>query len=294
MMKFYSSIITTSTHPPTHTMSTSFLSSTKKVKHVRNNWSEYLTSDDSKIQRREMLLRHTNDYSRHCRRYARTKSLLCLNLILRSASSNVAVDVASKYEVVSRERVEEFDLGVTRYRHVQSGADVISVRAPKDDNKVFGITFRTPPEDSTGIAHIMEHSVLCGSRKYTSKEPFVELLKGSLQTFLNAFTYPDRTCYPVASQNLKDYHNLINVYLDAVLHPRALNDPQVLQQEGWHYELEDLNEEMKYKGVVYNEMKGVYSSPEALAQRHASRILFPGTIYSHDYGGDVRTHISLQ
>ena len=97
----------------------------------------------------------------------------------------------------------------------------------------------------------MEHSVLCGSRKYTSKEPFVELLKGSLQTFLNAFTYPDRTCYPVASQNLKDYHNLINVYLDAVLHPRALNDPQVLQQEGWHYELEDLNEEMKYKGVVY-------------------------------------------
>jgi len=216
------------------------------------------------------------------------KSLIYLNLIIRSASTNVDVASSSsdKYELLSNETIEEFDLGVTRYRHTKSGADVISVRAPQDDNKVFGITFRTPPSDSTGIAHIMEHSVLCGSRKYTSKEPFVELLKGSLQTFLNAFTYPDRTCYPVASQNLQDYHNLINVYLDAVLHPRALKDPQVLQQEGWHYELEDLSQDIKYKGVVYNEMKGVYSSPEALSQRHASRILFPDTIYSYDYGGD--------
>eukprot|EP00939_MAST-03C_sp_MAST-3C-sp1_P004423 g4423.t1 len=191
----------------------------------------------------------------------------------------------ASFEAIGQERVHEYGLDVTKYKHIKSGAEMFSVVAPEDSNKVFGITFRTPPEDSTGIAHIMEHSVLCGSEKYTSKEPFVELLKGSLQTFLNAFTYPDRTCYPVASQNTQDFYNLVNVYIDAVLHPRAVRDPQVLQQEGWHIELEDANQPMVYKGVVYNEMRGVYSSPTALSSRHVSEALFPDNAYSHDYGG---------
>ena len=119
-----------------------------------------------------------------------------------------------------------------------------------DNNKVFGITFPTPVSDSTGLPHVLEHSVLCGSRKYPTKEPFVHLLKGSLNTFLNAFTYPDRTCYPVASMNLKDFYNLIDVYLDAVFYPRAVKDPRVLAQEGWHYSLDDIDSPLSYKGVV--------------------------------------------
>ena len=149
--------------------------------------------------------------------------------------------------------MDEYGVRATIYKHKKSGAEVLSVIAP-DENKVFGITFRTPPKDSTGVPHILEHSVLCGSRKFLSKEPFVELLKGSLQTFLNAFTYPDRTCYPVASCNLKDFYNLINVYLDAVLHPRATNDDLVLQQEGWHYELEKPDDPLVFKGVVITNM----------------------------------------
>lgn len=139
--------------------------------------------------------------------------------------------VHSKYDIVTDEFISEYGIRQVLYKHKQSGAQVLSVIAPKDDNKVFGITFRTPPDDSTGIPHILEHSVLCGSENYPSKEPFAELLKGSLNTFLNAFTYPDRTCYPVASQNLKDFYNLINVYLDAVLRPKAITDPLVRQRE---------------------------------------------------------------
>ena len=135
------------------------------------------------------------------------------------------------FDVMKDDMVDEYGVRATIYKHKKSGAEVLSVAVP-DDNKVFGITFRTPPEDSTGIPHILEHSVLCGSRKYPLKDPFVHLLKGSLQTFLNAFTYPDRTCYPVASQNTKDFYNLVNVYLDAVLHPRSKKDPMVLEQEG--------------------------------------------------------------
>ncbi|KAH8048513.1 metallopeptidase [Aureococcus anophagefferens] len=140
------------------------------------------------------------------------------------------------------------------------------------------ITFRTPPRDSTGLPHILEHSVLCGSKNYPTKEPFVELLKGSLQTFLNAFTYPDRTCYPVASQNLEDFRNLARVYLDAVFYSRAASDETVLQQEGWHYEV-DGDSKLTYSGVVYNEMKGVYSSPDSLMQRAAQQALFPDNAY---------------
>lgn len=153
---------------------------------------------------------------------------------------------------------------------------------------MFGVTFRTPPEDSTGVPHILEHSVLCGSRKYQTKDPFVQLLQGSLQTFLNAFTYPDRTCYVVASQNTKDFYNLINVYADAVFYPRAISDPMVHAQEGWHLELEDKDEPLTYKGVVYNEMKGVYSSPDSLLMRASQQSIFPDNTYGVDSGGDPR------
>lgn len=152
------------------------------------------------------------------------------------------------YEVLEKDVVTEYGAYCTLYRHKKSGAELLSV-AVDDDNKVFGITLRTPPEDSTGVPHILEHSVLCGSRKYTTKDPFVHLLKGSLQTFLNAFTYPDRTCYVVASQNEKDFYNLVNVYADAVYHPRAVSDPMVHAQEGWHLEIDD-NNKLIYNGVV--------------------------------------------
>jgi len=188
------------------------------------------------------------------------------------------------YDLVSVDTVDEYGAVCGLYRHKKTGAEVLSVIAD-EPNKVFGIVFRTPPSDSTGVPHILEHSVLCGSRKYPTKDPFVELLKGSLQTFLNAFTYPDRTCYPVASQNLKDFYNLINVYLDAVLHPRAINDPAVLEQEGWHLELDDTERPLTYKGVVYNEMKGVYSSPDALMMRRTQQELFPDNTYGVDSGG---------
>eukprot|EP00559_Dactyliosolen_fragilissimus_P000950 CAMPEP_0184855064 /NCGR_PEP_ID=MMETSP0580-20130426/395_1 /TAXON_ID=1118495 /ORGANISM="Dactyliosolen fragilissimus" /LENGTH=1109 /DNA_ID=CAMNT_0027349485 /DNA_START=174 /DNA_END=3503 /DNA_ORIENTATION=- len=189
------------------------------------------------------------------------------------------------YDVVSKEVVNEYGAYCTLYKHKKSGAELLSV-ASDDDNKVFGITFRTPPNDSTGVPHILEHSVLCGSRKYKTKDPFVQLLQGSLQTFLNAFTYPDRTCYVVASQNTKDFYNLINVYADAVYHPRAITDPNVHAQEGWHLELEKLEDDLTYKGVVYNEMKGVYSSPDSLLSRESQRAIFPNNAYSVDSGGD--------
>mmetsp|Transcript_64393 Transcript_64393/g.112423 ORF Transcript_64393/g.112423 Transcript_64393/m.112423 type:complete len:1091 (+) Transcript_64393:80-3352(+) len=192
------------------------------------------------------------------------------------------------YEIIDSSSIEEYGLHVITYEHKKSGTEVISVIAPEDSNKVFGAVFRTPPEDSTGLPHILEHSVLCGSRKFPVKEPFVDLIKGSLNTFLNAFTYPDRTCYPVASMNTKDFYNLIDVYLDAVLHPRAINDPQVLQQEGWHYEIEDPAKPLEYKGVVYNEMKGVYSSPDSIRNRGTQQALFPDNTYGVDSGGDPR------
>ncbi len=169
------------------------------------------------------------------------------------------------------------------YRHDKTGARVLSI-INDDENKVFGISFRTPPEDSTGVAHILEHSVLCGSDKYPIKEPFVELLKGSLQTFLNALTFPDKTCYPVASANTQDFYNLIDVYLDAVFHPRLT--PNTLKQEGWHYEMEAPDKPVTYKGVVFNEMKGAYSDPDSLLYDHSQQSLFPDTTYGIDSGGD--------
>ncbi|SBW11028.1 Presequence protease 1, chloroplastic/mitochondrial [uncultured delta proteobacterium] len=168
------------------------------------------------------------------------------------------------------------------WRHETTGAELLSLKND-DENKVFGVSFRTPPQDSTGLPHILEHSVLCGSEKYPVKEPFVELLKGSLQTFLNAFTYPDKTCYPVASANTRDFRNLTDVYLDAVFFPRI--PVEVFQQEGWHLEPGE-NGGYILKGVVYNEMKGVFSSPEAVLSRFSLHALFPDTIYGLESGGD--------
>lgn len=189
-----------------------------------------------------------------------------------------------RFTLEREEYIREIDTRVRLYRH-RTGALLVSA-INTDENKVFGINFRTPPADSTGIAHILEHSVLCGSRKYPVKEPFVELLKGSLKTFLNAFTYPDRTCYPVASQNVQDFYNLIDVYLDAVFHPRLT--PQVLEQEGWHYELASPEGPLSYKGVVFNEMKGAYSSPDSVLYKHVQETLFPDTPYGLDSGGNPR------
>ncbi|MCB9078613.1 MAG: insulinase family protein [Anaerolineaceae bacterium] len=187
------------------------------------------------------------------------------------------------FDLIKDEEVAELNTKAKLYRHKETGAEVLSLEND-DENKVFGITFRTPPTDSTGIAHIMEHSVLCGSRKYPVKEPFVELIKGSLKTFLNAFTFPDKTCYPVASTNDQDFYNLIDVYLDAVFYPHIT--PETLQQEGWHYELDDPAEPMVYKGVVFNEMKGAYSSPEGVLGRYSQEIVFPDNTYGVDSGGD--------
>ena len=193
--------------------------------------------------------------------------------------------MSSKYgfELIREEVVNEIDGKAKIYRHGETGAEVLSIVCD-DENKVFGASFRTPPRNSTGVAHILEHSVLCGSRKYPVKEPFVELLKGSLQTFLNAFTFPDKTCYPVASTNEKDFYNLVDVYLDAVLHPRL--GQRIFQQEGWHYELEDPSDPLKIKGVVYNEMKGAYSSPDSVLHEFSQRVLFPDTTYGLDSGGE--------
>jgi Zn-dependent M16 (insulinase) family peptidase len=189
------------------------------------------------------------------------------------------------FKLVRETQIPEINARAEFFRHTKTGAELLSI-INDDKNKVFGISFRTPPEDSTGVAHILEHSVLCGSRKYPVKEPFVELLKGSLKTFLNAFTYPDKTCYPVASQNLQDFYNLIDVYLDAVFHPRITKD--ILQQEGWHYELATPEDPMTYKGVVYNEMKGAYSSPDNILGEKVQQSLFPDTPYGIDSGGDPK------
>ena len=191
------------------------------------------------------------------------------------------------YELEQEEAIKEIgSLGLV-YRHKKSGARVV-VMSNDDDNKVFSIGFRTPPEDSTGVAHIVEHTVLCGSKKYPSKDPFVELAKGSLNTFLNAMTLSDKTIYPVASCNDKDFQNLINVYMDAVFYPNIYKKKAIFEQEGWYYELENEEDELKINGVVYNEMKGVFSSPEQQLYRMIQTSLFPDTTYGIESGGDPK------
>ena len=189
------------------------------------------------------------------------------------------------FERLRVQDIPEIKTRAELYRHIRTGAELLSLMND-DENKVFGISFRTPPSDSTGLPHILEHSVLCGSRKYPAKEPFVELLKSSVQTFLNAMTYPDKTCYPVASQNIQDFYNLIDVYMDAVFYPRIT--PFIFQQEGWHLEPDDAGNRLTYKGVVFSEMKGVYSSPDSLIAEYSRRAIFPANTYGLDAGGDPR------
>ncbi|WP_123054546.1 insulinase family protein [Clostridium sp. JN-1] len=191
----------------------------------------------------------------------------------------------SGFEFLERKHISEINSNGMIFEHKKSGARLFYLEND-DDNKVFAISFRTPPEDSRGTPHILEHSVLCGSRKFPVKEPFVELVKGSLNTFLNAFTFPDKTMYPVASTNDKDFSNLMDVYLDAVFYPNIYNTPEIMMQEGWHYELEDKNAPISYKGVVYNEMKGAFSAPESILFRKISESLFPDTQYGLESGGD--------
>lgn len=188
------------------------------------------------------------------------------------------------FQVLQQDHIEEINAEAYLLEHVNSGARLFYLGCA-DDNKVFSISFRTPPNDDTGVAHILEHSSLCGSRKYHLKEPFVELVKGSMNTFLNAMTYPDKTMYPVASRNDKDFRNLMDVYLDAVFYPLIYENKYTLRQEGWHYNLESLDGELSYNGVVYNEMKGVYSSPDALLENEAMKALFPATPYRFESGG---------
>ena len=189
------------------------------------------------------------------------------------------------FKLVKEQNIPELKSVAQLYVHKRTGARLLSV-INDDENKVFSINFRTTPKDSTGVAHILEHSVLNGSEKYRVKEPFAELLKGSLATFVNAMTGPDITLYPVASQNLQDFYNLIDVYMDAVLHP--LISEQTLMQEGWHYEINDPNESLTFKGVVFNEMKGAYSSPDGVLSKRIGQSLFPKHIYGVDSGGDPR------
>jgi Zn-dependent M16 (insulinase) family peptidase len=189
------------------------------------------------------------------------------------------------FELTGERALPEANSTALIYRHVKTGARLLSL-VNDDENKVFGAAFRTPPPDSTGLPHILEHSVLCGSRKYPVKDPFIQLAKGSLNTFLNAMTYSDKTVYPTASQNLQDFYNLVDVYLDAVFHPRIT--PDVLKQEGWHYELGAPGAPISFKGVVFNEMKGIYSSPDALLGMLSTESIFPDNEYSLDSGGDPR------
>ncbi|TYZ29963.1 insulinase family protein [Selenomonas caprae] len=194
-------------------------------------------------------------------------------------------DLIHGFKVIRKNELQETDSTAWIFEHEKTGARVFFLQND-DDNKVFSISFRTPPVDDTGVAHIVEHSTLCGSRKYPLKEPFVELVKGSLNTFLNAMTYPDKTMYPVASRNDKDFQNLMDVYLDAVFYPNMRENPQILMQEGWHYEIETPEEPLKYSGVVYNEMKGALSAPDDLLESRIMTSLYPDTTYGYESGGD--------
>ena len=191
----------------------------------------------------------------------------------------------SGFRLTQKKEIDELKSLGLLFEHEVTKAELM-ILENDDDNKVFSATFRTPPENDTGIAHILEHSVLCGSKNFPVKEPFVELMKGSLQTFLNAMTFPDKTMYPVASRNRKDFFNLMNVYLDAVFYPNI--SEETFKQEGWHYELNSPKDKIVYKGVVLNEMKGEFSNPESCIDRQLAHSLFPSTAYGFESGGDPK------
>lgn len=194
-------------------------------------------------------------------------------------------DNLTQYELIKKEDLSDIHAEGYLLKHKKSGARVVLIPC-EDNNKVFNIAFRTPPKDSTGVAHIIEHTVLCGSKEFPLKDPFVELVKGSLNTFLNAMTYPDKTMYPVASTNDQDFKNLVHVYLDAVFYPNIYKTEKIFRQEGWNYELNSKDDTLKYNGVVYNEMKGVYSSPDEILDRETLNALYPDTPYGVESGGD--------
>ncbi len=196
------------------------------------------------------------------------------------------------YELIEERNVDDLNSKGYLLKHKKTGANVLLL-SNDDRNKVFSIGFRTPPYDSTGLPHILEHSVLCGSKHFPAKDPFVELAKGSLNTFLNAMTYPDKTVYPVASCNDKDFQNLMHVYLDAVFYPNIYEHEEIFRQEGWHYELEDADAPIEINGVVYNEMKGAFSSPDDMLDREVFNTLFPDNAYSYESGGDPEVIPSL-
>lgn len=195
------------------------------------------------------------------------------------------IEELQAYTLVEKREIKDLNSVSYLLRHNKTGARV-ALLSNDDENKVFYIGFRTPPKDSTGVAHIVEHTVLCGSDKFPVKDPFIELAKGSLNTFLNAMTYPDKTVYPVASCNDKDFQNLMDVYLDAVLHPNIYHEEKIFRQEGWHYEMEDVEDELTINGVVYSEMKGAYSSPDDVLEREIMNSLYPHTAYAVESGGD--------
>lgn len=195
------------------------------------------------------------------------------------------IENLNAYEILEKRTIADLNSEGYILKHKKTGAH-ITLLLNDDENKVFYIGFRTPPKDSTGVAHILEHSVLCGSKNYPVKDPFIELAKGSLNTFLNAMTYPDKTVYPVASCNDKDFKNLVNVYLDAVFYPNIYNEDKIFKQEGWHYEMEDEQDELTINGVVYNEMKGAFSSPDDVVEREIMNSLYPDVTYGLESGGD--------
>ena len=189
------------------------------------------------------------------------------------------------YEVLKQENLTDIHSTGYLVRHKKTGARLVLIEND-DENKVFSIAFRTTPKNSTGVPHILEHSVLCGSREFPLKDPFVELVKGSLNTFLNAMTYPDKTCYPVASCNDQDFQNLMHVYLDAVFYPNIYKKEEIFRQEGWNYHLEQKEGPLTYNGVVYNEMKGAFSSPDEVLEREIMNHLFPDNTYGVESGGN--------
>lgn len=195
------------------------------------------------------------------------------------------IEDLKQYEIVEQKVSKDLNSDSYLLRHKKTGARIFLL-SNDDDNKVFYIGFKTPPADSTGVAHILEHSVLCGSKNFPSKDPFVELVKGSLNTFLNAMTYSDKTLYPIASCNDKDFQNLMHIYLDAVFYPNIYKESRIFSQEGWHYELEDETDDITINGVVYNEMKGAFSSPDDILDREVFCSLFPDTAYGFESGGD--------
>lgn len=209
-----------------------------------------------------------------------------------SKNNTKKIEALSAYEITEHREITDLNSDGLILRHKKTGARVVLL-SNDDNNKVFYIGFRTPPTDSTGVAHILEHSVLCGSKNFPVKDPFIELAKGSLNTFLNAMTYPDKTVYPVASCNDKDFQNLIHVYLDAVFYPNIYKEEKIFRQEGWHYEMENADDELTVNGVVYNEMKGAFSSPDDVMERELFNSLFPDNSYGYESGGDPEVIPSL-